>query len=149
MTQDVHWSLLHSEDVFVALTAQTILERNSLFRGLPIATIQRISALAIRRTYKRGVIVFAHGDPGDALYGVVTGKIRISSSARDGKEIFLNVMEPGDTFGEIALLDGNKRTATARATVPSELIIIMRDHFLALLQQEPRLTIHLLQLLCQ
>lgn len=133
----------------MVLPAQTILERNALFRGLPTPAIQKISALAIRRSYKDGAIVFSQGEPGDALYGVITGKIRISASARDGKEMFLNVMRPGDTFGEIALLDGNKRTATASATAPSELMIITREHFLALLQREPTLAIQLLQLLCQ
>jgi CRP-like cAMP-binding protein len=83
------------------------------------------------------------------LYGVVTGRVRISASTRDGKEMFLNIMEPGDTFGEIALLDGKPRTATASATAVSELIIITREQFLALLQREPALSVHLLQLLCQ
>jgi CRP/FNR family transcriptional regulator, cyclic AMP receptor protein len=133
----------------VALSAQTMLERNRLFRGLPAATIQRVAALSIQRTYALGAIVFSQADAGDALYGVVTGKIRISASSPDGREIFLNIMEPGDTFGEIALLDGHRRTATASATAPSELIIIMRDHFLELLQREPKLVSHLLQLLCQ
>jgi CRP/FNR family transcriptional regulator, cyclic AMP receptor protein len=110
----------------VALTAQTIFERTRLFRGLPAATIQQISALSFRRSYSRGAIVFTQSDPGDALYGVVTGKIRISASSQDGREMFLNIMEPGDTFGEIALLDGRHRTATASATAPSELIIITR-----------------------
>jgi CRP/FNR family cyclic AMP-dependent transcriptional regulator len=133
----------------MALAVRTILERNRLFRGLPAPTLQQISALVIRRPYKEGAIVFSQADPGDALYGVVTGRIRISASARDGKEIFLNIMEPGDTFGEIALLDGNPRTATATATTPAVLIIIMRDQFLGLLRREPDLSIHLLQLLCQ
>jgi len=133
----------------VALTAQTILERTRLFRGLPEATIQRISALSMRRSYSNGAIVFSQADPGDALYGVVTGKIRISASSRNGKQMFLNIMEPGDTFGEIALLDGRHRTATASATTPSELIIITRDHFLQLLKREPELVSHVMQLLCE
>jgi CRP/FNR family transcriptional regulator, cyclic AMP receptor protein len=133
----------------MALSVQTILERNRLFRGLSAATIARISALAVRRPYPQGAIVFSQGDPGDALYGVVTGRIRISASTREGKEMFLNIMEPGDTFGEIALLDGNPRTAAATATEPCELMIISRAQFLALLQREPTLAIHLLQLLCQ
>jgi CRP/FNR family transcriptional regulator, cyclic AMP receptor protein len=133
----------------MALAVQTILERNHLFRGLSAATVQQISALVIRRSYQDGAIVFTQGDPGDALYGVVTGRIRISASTRDGKEMFLNIMEPGDTFGEIALLDGNPRTATASATALSELLVITRTQFLALLQREPTLAIHLLQLLCQ
>jgi CRP/FNR family transcriptional regulator, cyclic AMP receptor protein len=131
------------------LSARTILERNRLFRGLPAATIQRIAALATRRTYGPGAIVFSQTDPGDALYGVVTGSIRISASTPAGREMFLNIMGPGDTFGEIALLDGHRRTATATATAASELIHIAHDPFLALLQREPKLVEHLLQLLCQ
>ncbi len=127
----------HERNSAVALTAQTILERTRLFRGLPSPTIQQISALSIRRSYCNGAIVFSQADPGDALYGVVTGKIRISASSPNGREMFLNIMEPGDTFGEIALLDGRHRTATASATAPSELIIITRDHFLELLKREP------------
>jgi CRP-like cAMP-binding protein len=133
----------------VALAAETILERTRLFRGLPLATIRQISALSIRRSYCDGAIVFSQAGPGDALYGVVTGKIRISASSPRGREVFLNIMEPGDTFGEIALLDGRRRTATASATVPSELIIITRDHFLELLEREPKLVSHVVQLLCE
>ncbi len=133
----------------MALSVLTILERNRLFRGLSAATIQQVAALAIRRPYVQDAIVFSQGDPGDSLYGVVTGKVRISASTREGKEMFLNIMEPGDTFGEIALLDGNPRTATATTTAACELMIIPRAPFLALLQREPPLAIHLLQLLCQ
>ncbi|MBS0419645.1 MAG: Crp/Fnr family transcriptional regulator [Proteobacteria bacterium] len=133
----------------MALSVQTLLERNRLFRGLSAATIQQIGGLAVRRVYADGAIVFSQGDPGDALYGVVTGQVRISASTREGREMFLNIMEPGDTFGEIALLDGQSRTATATATSSCELMIIPRAQFLALLQREPALAIHLLQLLCQ
>jgi CRP/FNR family transcriptional regulator, cyclic AMP receptor protein len=133
----------------MALSVQTILERNRLFRGLSAATIQQIAALAIRRPYEQDAIVFSQGDPGDSLYGVVTGKVRISASTREGKEMFLNIMEPGDTFGEIALLDGHSRTATATTTATCELMIIPRAQFLALLHREPTVAIHLLQLLCQ
>ena len=133
----------------MALTIRTILERSRLFRGLPPATLEKIDALAIRRTFSEGSIIFSKGDVGGSLYGVVTGRIRISVNVEDGREIFLNIMAPGDTFGEIALLDGQPRTATASATAPTELIVIMRDPFLALLQREPKLALHLLQLLCE
>jgi CRP/FNR family cyclic AMP-dependent transcriptional regulator len=133
----------------VALNAQTILERTRLFRGLPSDTIRMISAVSTRRSYRDDAVVFSQGDPGDALYGVVTGKVRISASSRDGREMFLNIMEPGDIFGEIALLDGRQRTATARATSPSELIIITRDHFSELLTRDPKLVSHVIQLLCE
>ena len=66
-----------------------------------------------------------------------------------GKEVFLNIMEPGDAFGEIALLDGSPRTATATAMARTELIVIPREAFSALLQSQPQLATHLIQLLCK
>jgi CRP/FNR family cyclic AMP-dependent transcriptional regulator len=89
------------------------------------------------------------GDPGDALYGVITGRVRISASGAGGKEIFLNIMEPGDAFGEIALLDGQPRTAAATTITPTELMIIRREDFLALVKREPQLAVHLIELLCK
>jgi CRP/FNR family cyclic AMP-dependent transcriptional regulator len=133
----------------VALTAQTIIERNSLFRGLPAPTLTRIASLATRRMYDESEVVFMRGDPGDSLCGVVTGRVRISASGPGGKEVFLNIMEPGDAFGEIALLDGSPRTATATAMARTELVIIQRDAFFALLQSQPQLASHLIQLLCK
>jgi CRP-like cAMP-binding protein len=133
----------------VALNEQTIIERNSLFRGLPSATLTRIAALATRRHYVEGAVIFMRGDPGDSLCGVVTGRVRIGSSGPGGKEVFLNIMEPGDAFGEIALLDGSPRTASATAMARTELMIIQRDAFFALLGTQPQLATHLIQLLCK
>ncbi len=132
-----------------SISAKTLLERNSLFRGLPAATIEQIAALATRRTYRKDSVVFMRGDPGDALYGVATGKVRISTSAAAGKEVFLNEMLPGDTFGEIALLDGQSRTASATTLATTELIIVQRQQFQSLLAREPLLAVHLIELLCQ
>lgn len=128
------------------LAGRMMLEASPLFRGLPAASLQRIASLAVQRSYRTGEIVFSQGDPGDALYGVVTGRIRISAGTTEGKELYLNVMEPGDTFGEIALLDGGPRTASATATAPSELVSIRREHFRELLAREPSLSLELLRL---
>jgi CRP/FNR family cyclic AMP-dependent transcriptional regulator len=131
------------------MNADLIIERNSLFRGLPKETRARIAGLATRRVYEAGAVIFMRGDPGDSLCGVATGRVRISASGPGGKEVFLNIMEPGDAFGEIALLDGSPRTATATAMARTELIIIPRDAFSALLQSQPQLAAHLIQLLCK
>jgi CRP/FNR family cyclic AMP-dependent transcriptional regulator len=131
------------------ITAKTVVERDSLFRGLPQATLARIAALGSRRVYEKDAIVFMRGDPGDSLCGVVSGRVRISASLPTGKEVFLNIMEPGDSFGEIALLDGQPRTATATALARTELIIFKREQFLALLSTEPQLAAHLIGLLCR
>jgi CRP/FNR family transcriptional regulator, cyclic AMP receptor protein len=132
----------------MAITVRTVLERNLLFRGLSPATLEQIARLGVRRSYERNAVIFSQSDPGDALYGVVTGRVRISASSAAGREVFLNIMEPGDTFGEIALLDGRPRTASASATAPSDLLIVTREQFLGLLGREPQLAEHLLRLLC-
>jgi CRP/FNR family cyclic AMP-dependent transcriptional regulator len=132
----------------LAITVRTVLERNLLFRGLSAATLDQIARLGVRRTVERDAVIFAQSDPGDALYGVMTGRVRISASSAAGKEMFLNIMEPGDIFGEIALLDGRPRSAAATAMSASELFVVTREQFLALLAREPQLIDHLLQLLC-
>jgi len=133
----------------MALSAYTVIERNRLFRGLSVGTLTRIASLGIRQQYAKGETIFAQSDPADGLYGVVTGRVRISTSSADGKELFLNIMEPGDTFGEIALLDGRPRTASASATSAADIVVIPREDFMGLLRREPELVSHVLELLCQ
>jgi CRP/FNR family transcriptional regulator, cyclic AMP receptor protein len=132
----------------LAINVRAVLERTLLFRGLPPAALEQIARLSTRRTYQRDAVIFSQADPGDALFGVITGRVRVSASSAGGREVFLNIMEPGDTFGEIALLDGQPRTASASATTTSELLIVTREQFLALLAREPQLVDHLLRLLC-
>ncbi|MGE3394869.1 MAG: Crp/Fnr family transcriptional regulator [Steroidobacteraceae bacterium] len=128
------------------LAGTIVLQRSPLFRGLAPPALERIASLATQRNYGEGEIICSQGDPGDALHAVVSGRIRISSGAADGREIFLNIMEPGDSFGEIALLDGGTRTATAVAMVASELVSLRRDHLFALLEREPQVALELLRL---
>jgi CRP/FNR family cyclic AMP-dependent transcriptional regulator len=134
------------EQWMTTLAGRMMLQRSPLFRGLAPAVQERMAALARQQSYRRGEIVFSHGDSGDALYGVVSGKIRISTGSATGREIFLNIMEPGDTFGEIALLDGGPRTATATAIAPTELVSIRRGPLFELLEREPRAALELLRL---
>ena len=128
------------------LAGRMMLQANPLFRGLAPATLDRIAALAVQRAYRRDEVVFSAGDPGDSLIGVISGRIRISAGNADGREIFLNIMVPGDTFGEIALLDGGTRTASATAMEPSELVSIRREPLFALLEREPKSALELLRL---
>jgi CRP/FNR family cyclic AMP-dependent transcriptional regulator len=128
------------------LAGKMMLQRSPLFRGLSPEILGRIAELATQRSYLSGEVVFMQGDPGDALYAVLTGKIRISAGTSVGRELFLNIMEPGDTFGEIALLDGGPRTASATAMNDSALVVIRRENFLRVLEREPRLALELLRL---
>jgi CRP/FNR family cyclic AMP-dependent transcriptional regulator len=139
----------HRDDSTVPATARSVCERDTLFRDLPKATLTLVDSLRQRRMIRAGAVIFMRGDPGDSLCGVVTGRVRISTSRAGGREAVLNIIEPGETFGEIALLDGMPRTATATAIEPTELSVIKRHHFLALLRDEPMLAMHVIQLLCK
>lgn len=144
-SDEVDTSRPDSSDRF---TAKDVLGCNYLFRGLSEATLDRIAALAMRRSYDKGAIIFAQGDEGNALYGVASGRVRISATGLGGQEVFLSIMEPGDTFGEIAVMDGLPRTAGATALDDTTLIMIQRGDFLAHIEREPQLSLHLLKLLC-
>jgi CRP-like cAMP-binding protein len=130
-------------------TAQAVLRQHALFRDLQPAALERVAATAQRQSARRNALVFSQGDPGDALYGVIAGKVHIVSTASDGREVLLNIMDPGDTFGEIALLDGGPRTASARAMAPTELFVITRQSFRTLLAADADLVLHLFGILCQ
>lgn len=116
------------------IAPRAVLESNFLFRGLPAGTLDRIAALGKRRSYKKGAVVFSQGDDGDALCGVVAGRVEISASDGEGAQISLNIMEPGDSFGEIALIDGKSRTASAVAMEASDLLVVDRRHFVELMR---------------
>lgn len=131
------------------ITAKAVLRQNLLLRGLAEETLDRIAALAVRRNYSRGAAVFQQGDPGDCLYAVISGQVRVSTHHADGREVFLNLIEAGDSFGEIAAVDGFDRTATATAVVDSSLLLIRRTDLFALMERDPRLAIHLLSVFCK
>lgn len=133
----------------MSITAKAVLRGNLLLRGLSEETLDRVAALAIRRTFSKGNVIFRQGDAGDALYAVIAGQVRISASNSDGREVFLSLMEPGDSFGEIAVIDGKARTASAAATVETTLLIIRRVDLLGLIEHDPALAVHLLGVFCQ
>jgi CRP/FNR family transcriptional regulator, cyclic AMP receptor protein len=89
------------------------------------------------------------GEPGDCLYGILSGRVRIYATSSEGGEITLNVQESGELFGEIALIDGSMRTASAVAMEHVDLLCIHRDHFLPFLKANPDLLLGMLSLLCQ
>jgi CRP-like cAMP-binding protein len=99
--------------------------------------------------YEPNEDIVRKGEPGDCLYGILLGRVRIYSTSPEGSEITLNVQEPGELFGEIALLDGSTRTASAAAIEHTDLLRIHRDHFLPYIKAEPDLLLVMLLLLCQ
>jgi CRP-like cAMP-binding protein len=130
------------------MKTREMLANTGLFRDLAPEVIERIAGLASTRSLSGGQILFSKGDPGDALYGVLKGEIRISAGSPGGKEVILNAIRAGEFFGEIALLDGQPRTADATAVIDCDLVRIARADFIRYMESEPRLSTHLLELLC-
>ncbi len=126
-----------------------ILRMNPMFADLGAEEIQRIAALCHTQQLGGGEVLFQKGDVGDALYGIRRGQIKIETGGADGARLTLNFLGPGDMFGEVAVLDGQARTADAAAAEPTELFVLRRGDFLAHLEREPRVAIKLIGLLCQ
>ena len=128
---------------------ERLLRGSYIFRNLAPDLLHQLAHLCHVRTLPEGAMLFQQGDEGDALYGVVSGLIRIAVAGEGGKELTLGLMEPGDVFGEIALLDGLTRTAGAQAASDSVLLVVQRAHFLQMLEAEPGLARHIIELLCE
>jgi CRP/FNR family cyclic AMP-dependent transcriptional regulator len=124
------------------------LREHALFSGLGPQVVERLSGCATIRKIKSGVTIFLKDDPGTGLFAVSAGIVKIRVPSLDGREAVLNLVYPGEIFGEIALLDGQPRSADAVAMTDCELIAVDRRDFLALVREEPRIALGMITLLC-
>jgi CRP-like cAMP-binding protein len=125
-----------------------ILQRHALFRELGPELCDRFAAFARMKELARGTTIFVKGDPGTCLFAVWRGSVQVTNTSNDGKSVFLNQIEEGEIFGEIALLDGQPRTADAVASADCSLLIIERRDFVPLLRSEPDVAIKMLEIVC-
>lgn len=117
--------------------AAASLARNPSFAELPRASVDRIAALAERRTVPAGRWLFRQGDPGDALYVVQKGQAFVLIDVGDEEPVVVDQLGPGDVFGEIALLLPQPRTASVRAVTSLELLRVRRERFKAMVADDP------------
>ena len=125
-----------------------ILARHFLMSEFTDDELSELVKRGRRRSYDAHETIFLKGDPGDRLYAILKGRVTISSVSAEGKEILLNILEEGELFGEIAMLDGKERTADARARTVSELLFIDRRDFFDFLTRHPDACFRLLGVLC-
>ena len=126
----------------------SLLRNHSLFRDLPPAVIEHLGSYMKTRKVTRGTTIFAKGDPGTGLMGVLAGTVKVSVASADGKDIVLNLFHEGEVFGEIALLDGRPRTADATAMSECELVVIERRDFVPFLSDHPDVMLKFIEILC-
>lgn len=126
----------------------SVLRKHPIFCDLESDALDQLCRYAKHTTLKRGASIFAKGDPGNSLFAVISGTVKISISSPDGRNAILNLIGPGEIFGEIAVLDGAPRTADAIANTNCEIYIIDRREFLPFVRSQPALAMRFIELLC-
>lgn len=127
---------------------RALLAQHFLLATLDEKALDTLLAVASERSFANGQVIFQKGDPGTSMMAVLSGRVRIGAYSEDGREIILNMVDPGQLFGEIALLDGKERSADATAMGKTELLILDRRDFLPFLEKNPKSAVKLIEVLC-
>lgn len=121
-----------------------LLSRVPLFSELSSEELARISRVAVPRAFPAGVRVFHEGDHSDACYLVRSGDLRVTREHSDGRAIALATLGPGDIFGELAMFDGEARSASVETLSDSELLALPASDFRRLLAEHPEIAVKLI-----
>ncbi len=125
-----------------------VLRKHPYFCDLEPEAFDQLCRYAKHSTLKRGTTIVSKGDPGNSLIAVISGTVKISVSSPDGRSAIFNLIGPGEIFGEIAVLDGQARTADATANTNCEIFVIDRREFLPFVRSHPALAMKFIELLC-
>jgi CRP-like cAMP-binding protein len=127
-----------------------VLARTDLFADADTDILDSLAAAGSERQLVRGDVLFDEGDPPDALYVVMRGRIAIAiANPIDRRESVVALMEPGDEFGEMGMLDDRPRSAMARALEPSAVLTVPYTPVLEMFDQRPQLLWNVTRLLAQ
>jgi len=127
----------------IAARART-LAGTALFGGLDEGALALLAAMASTQTYEGGETVFRKDETSGSLYVVEHGRVTIALTSAEGREMVLNVLGPGEVFGEVALVDGGGRTADAMCPEPARLIALDRRRLIPFLEANPKLLLRML-----
>lgn len=125
----------------------TFLSRVHLFAGLPRAELAGLAAIMRPRSFKKDEIIFHKGDPGQVMYFIKEGEVRIYMNTDDEQQVSVAILTSGDFFGELALLDDKPRSSSAVAMERTETLTMHRDDFTAQVRQYPQIAIAILAVL--
>ncbi len=122
-----------------------LFKRSPLCQGMTDLEVQAVSALLDEKEMKTGTTVFIENMPGECLYLIQKGGVKITKMLAEGDEQVLVDLEAGEVFGEMAILDGAPRSATARVTQDAHLLRIGRVEFEALCGKSPQVGLKLMR----
>ncbi len=132
----------------IAARRRDLLAATPMFQGVPADQLDALArqAKAVRLAPRE--VLFAKGDPGERLYLVTSGRVRVGVVSAEGREVTYALIGPGQIFGEIAVLDGGPRTADATAAEPTELLAFERRDVLAFIRAHGDYGLRLIGILC-
>lgn len=139
-------SIAHSSSVLSEEPARirAAIARAPMFKSLPLHAIEDLTQrVSVRRVRANGVIV-SQDEPGDALFIIMSGRVKVVIFGENGREVTLSLLRPGDAFGEISLFDREPRSANCIAMEPTSMLILGRDDLLAHITQFPQTALNLL-----
>ena len=131
------------------MSATDVLRKVPLFSDLSEADLASFGEVTREREYPKNSVILFEDDPGDSLYIVSTGQVKVVLIGEDGREVILSVLGDGDFFGEMALIDDEPRSAHVIAMKDSQLLVLRRDDFQAQVAMHPQIALKLLRVLVQ
>ena len=129
-------------------TCLGVLSDFPIFAKMQANCIAALSATVTRRSWTAGAIIFQRGDAGDHLLAIRRGRVRLSLSSPQGREVVLRALGPGEVLGEMALIDGLPRSADAYALQDTDCLVLSRAGFQAVAQRYSDVSLAMAQYLC-
>ncbi|MCP5082149.1 MAG: Crp/Fnr family transcriptional regulator [Alphaproteobacteria bacterium] len=126
-----------------------LLRNHFLLKTLSDEDLEKLARYSQVQEVEPGTVIFSKSDAGDSMMVIIAGKVVIGSTSVAGKELVLNIIGEGEVLGEIAFIDGEARTADARALEETVYLVLERRYFQPLLDEQPKLASELLGVLCQ
>ena len=117
----------------------------SFFERLDGKTLDQLEAVAQKKQFSADVTVFFQDDPSDSLYVVLSGSAKIFQTSEDGKQRILKILRKGEAFGELAMIEGQPRSASVQTLEPTEMLMLTRKDFQAFCDKHPSVLWMLLQ----
>lgn len=124
---------------------ESVIRSSPLFAQLDDAGYLAVRERMTELTFRRGEQIFSEGAPGDRLFVLTEGKVKLGHTAPDGREHLLGILGPGEILGEVSLYDPGPRTATATALARTGLLALTHGELLRVLEQRPEISQHLLR----
>lgn len=115
-----------------------------LFSGLSQDQLNILKDITYVKEFEEGELLFLEGEESTTFYIILSGEVQIIKDSREGKEKILKIMEPGDFFGEMGIVEGKPRSATARASCKSKLLVYEKDDFLHFIKDNPEIAFNII-----